>query len=69
MEDIKKAECGNCFFRTLKSTNLKEVMCRRHPPTPVVLGMTKNGPMVAAMFPTVEREWFCGEFRPEILHG
>lgn len=69
MDGINKSECGLCRYRTVKAKKLDEIICRRYPPVNIVMGMTKDGPMVVSMYPTVRRDWACGEFASEILNG
>ena len=69
MGEIRKSECGLCRYHTVKDRKLDELICRRYPPVNVVMGMTKNGPMIVSMYPTVRRDWACGEFAAEILDG
>ena len=49
------AECGNCLFASPLPQNLKDVSCGGMPPTPVIIGMSAQGPQIALMRPQVDR--------------
>lgn len=60
---MREANCSNCEFYL---SHMK--VCRRYPPTPMVLGMKQglggNEPVISGYFPQMMPTGWCGEHRP-----
>jgi hypothetical protein len=62
-------KCGNCLFSKKPPQPTKMVLCRRNPPTPMMLGMQQNPitkqaqPLMDAFIPAVADDNWCGEWR------
>ena len=56
----KPLTCAHCkALSEVKDPNQIGVslyICRRHPPTPTVVGMSQNGPQVMALFPQIGKD-------------
>lgn len=59
--------CMNCKFSTAASlANVKERLCRRNPPTPL-LGPGPNGqPIIVAQHVSVQAGNWCGEWSAKL---
>jgi hypothetical protein len=67
-----KEACSNCRFRFLIPQDMKAVMCRRHPPFPMVQPVQVPptpanpngiGMQLVAHFPVLKGDQWCGEYR------
>lgn len=63
---VEGATCKDCAaVQTIKDPNQIGVtlyVCRRHPPQPLVVGMTQQGPHIAYIFPQVSADTpACGD--------
>ncbi len=52
---IQPPLCGNCAFAETVKEDLNLVQCEGAPPTPVILGMGPQGPVVNILYPRVIR--------------
>lgn len=62
--------CGSCRFGHPIIEDLKIVECRGTPPTPVVMGMTQNGPAVGilrARLPRTDAACALWKFKSAII--
>lgn len=46
--------CGSCRFCARVNGEFIQGQCRGAPPTPVVVGMTREGPHIMSLFPMVD---------------
>lgn len=58
--------CGRCrFYQVARETlDYTQGMCTRFPPQ-MALAMSPQGPVPFTTFPTVRRDWQCGEYQPK----
>lgn len=73
LEEVSQPDtCGSCRFCARIGGDLRQGQCRGAPPTPVVVGVTQQGPMIQSLFPAVElRTPACGRYerRQEVMIG
>lgn len=68
-------DCATCRFWT--SEDNRQGLCRRYPPTPIMLGFgqpsiladptrSQPQPLIMAYFPAMMANGWCGEFAPKL---
>lgn len=60
--------CGDCkyFAEAMRDVKTRVTICRRFPPTVVVLEPDQGG-VIATVYPETEEDAYCGEFRALLL--
>ena len=65
--------CDGCFYilKIVNAKNLSQVAysCRRYPPTMTLIAGERGAWQTGSVFPIVQPEWCCGEYRRVKVEG